>query len=53
MNERTRVMEMDCRRLHERVDDYDMKLRKERDECSLLRNQLQNMEEEKVKLQVS
>ncbi|CAH8503607.1 unnamed protein product [Schistosoma mattheei] len=51
MNERTRVMEMDCRRLHERVDEYDMKLRKERDECSLLRNQLQNMEEEKVKLQ--
>ncbi|CAI2727221.1 unnamed protein product [Schistosoma spindalis] len=51
MNERTRVMEMDCRRLHERVDEYDMKLRKERDECSLLRNQLQNIEEEKVKLQ--
>ncbi|CAH8522103.1 unnamed protein product [Schistosoma margrebowiei] len=51
LNERTRVMEMDCRRLHERVDEYDMKLRKERDECSLLRSQLQNMEEEKVKLQ--
>ncbi|VDQ13350.1 unnamed protein product [Trichobilharzia regenti] len=52
MNERTRVIEIDCRRMHERYADIDAKLRKEREECERLRGQLQSIEEEKVRLQV-